>query len=371
MKIKKFKSILAIVLVLITMVAFAGCEKKQQSISDEDLQLLQEMKEELEAENNSLKGIVAETDEIAEITEEETTEQEDVTESVAEDNFEDEPFGISMALKYEDGDSRPKYIKFRFWVDDNRICTGDLTKKADVDSWMFEDVRGYSSNEKTHPVKLSPEHINEVRNMFIDLYEIQFNEYHELFHKIVDTKKIEFSEEMPDSFSIKVGGKTVNLANLSWQVGSNGGSENSNEAELIMITTKNSLGDFFDYYSSIIAEDAGQEFDYGDYSFIDNVIQVDTPDSADSQGDNTEANGGSTVESIIGTWYSTSDATVITFDENGNYTSNNPNTGEHSSLKYYHAGGNRYTAYLEDYFDVDYYLKGDTLVGEEGSYKKK
>lgn len=350
-----------------------GCGSASgNSVSDEDLQMLREMRDELKTENNGLKGIVAETDEIAEITEVDASEQEGVTESVTEDDFEDEPFGISMALKYEDGDSMPKYIKFRFWVDDNRICTGDLTKKADVDSWMFEDVRGaYSSNEKTHPVKLSPEHINEVRNMFIDLYEIQFNEYHELFHKIVDTKKIEFSEEMPDSFSIKVGGKTVNLANLSWQVGSNGGSENSNEAELIMITTKNSLGDFFDYYSSIIAEDAGQEFDYGDYSFIDNVIQVDTPDSADSQGDNTEANNGSTVESIIGTWYSTSDATVITFDENGNYTSNNPNTGEHSSLKYYHAGGNRYTAYLEDYFDVDYYLKGDTLVGEEGSYKKK
>lgn len=373
------KKILLFLLTFAMIGTLVGCGSKANTVSDEDLQMLRDMRDELKAENDSLKG--TESNDVVEDAD--APEQEDENLTVAENDSEGEPYQIGMALKFRNDSSTPEYIIFRFWVDDNCIYTGDLTKKADADSWMFEGERNAPTYERPHSVKLSPEHINKVRDMFIELYNTQLKEYQDLYYTMgtdinMTSEKIESLEGFPDSFEINVDGKSVNFNNVKWKIGewSGGGTDTESvyEANFLMMTTTNGLGDFFDYYSSIIAEDAGKEFDYGDYSFIDNVIELynGIADGADSQDNNTETKEEPKQSSVIGTFWDPTgfNDAEFTFNADGTGQNFSPSTGKVSYTFTYTVDGNKISVkgkHSTDSFTLD----GDTLIGVDGKYKRK
>lgn len=316
-----------------------------------------------------------------------TADKEDnsvVTSELIEETANYEPYQIRLNFGVGEKDSEPKIMGFDFEVDGKWVSTEDLTCDYSQGSLYREITREISpgSKNKKQYVKLSPEHLKEVRNVFIEAYDTYFKDYEDnLCEAAIDFSMftIEVNKGVPKQFQINIDGKSVNfiLERCSQGQWSNHGSSSENEhtytTELIIDTEVEGLSDFTSYIEGVIIEDEDKEFSYDDYGIVNNTIQLDTDEteSAIDQGEDNENDDGNNASSIVGTWYSTSDATVITFDENGNYTSNNPNTGEHTSLPYYNASGNRYTVYCEDYYDFDYYLKGDTLEGEEGMYKRK
>ena len=301
-----------------------------------------------------------------------------------------------------DGENNEIDISFFFEYRRDELKVGDITCFYACDGGYF-DI--YGMLEDCGLSGVTQEHGDQIINSFADMYDSNIDSCYEEIEEIYlelcgiyaengklmkKSDYIDVTDRMPQTLTANIAGEDEALHIKKIIAGVTRASKTDYETrpvykddsdfrvadciEFLFITESDNKEKIANYFNDVI---------YGDKyiaSPLDSVhvgrsvkappqIVEETLVEVEPKVDNSKKENSS--GSIIGTWYSTSDATVITFDAGGNYTSNNPNTGEHTALPYYHAGGNRYTVYCEDYYDFDYYLKGDTLAGEEGSYVRQ
>lgn len=394
-----------ILLTNIMMFTLVGCGSASSSAeSDVSLQMRNEMEDELKSDDD-LKSEVSDVidEEIVEATNQEENEintAEDDTEE-AKDAVEDEDdsssdnikkgeiFEIVMELTYIDDNPAPVSIDFSFVIDKNkRVLIDNLTKKSYVVAKSYDDKS---------VIYFSPEHLNEIRNIFIEMYNSYLAEHQDEMYEECNecflnngNGAIKEIDGVLESFKINIGGTDIDFENKSTAIciSDEFQTTDSNDpqyhgmgyvAEIYFDAETDRLDDLNSYFSSMIEEDAAKGYDFADFSLVDSVIQPSKPESdsneaktADNKDSNSEPKEEKKSSSVVGTWWDPTgyNDAELTFNADGTGQNYAPSTGKVSYTFTYTVDGNRVTVPGKYYTSV-YIVDGDTLRSDDGNYKRK
>lgn len=298
------KRYLGILLIISAMaLSVCGCgNASSNTVSDEDLKMLREMRDELRDENLKLKEA---NSKIKNESESETHKQEqgdnNAEDTVDKENVDLKTYRLGFRIDYAPLVVSPSGIVADINVNgDDVVYSGNLMKKT---------ISGFESIPDTWTL-FNKEDLNSFRNTFIEFYNSYISElqakiddvYLNLCEEYVESDSViehEF-ESFPNSVVINVGGKSIDFdvnkvtiysgGTMKWP---NYNGENINRsfrylddgttAEYIAavyfeIEMESSDTDIVEsYFSDMVARADEQLEEYGDFSFIDNTIHIETP----------------------------------------------------------------------------------------------